>query len=303
MRYADTVCVVLNYNDADTTAALVSRLHPYQSIDKIIIVDNASTDDSAEKLSKLVGEKTVLIRGGRNGGYGYGNNLGIHYASKVFRAKYALIANPDTEFSEEAVLAMRAAFSRSKTIAAAAPLMRNENDAQSIPGSRRNRIGGPAAWPLRPWLYDLLESEPVMRRMFSSLLHYGEAFYQKSDLLSVGALAGALVMLDVEKVISCGAYDERVFLYGEENILGRRLRAKHYRSVLLRDHSYRHIHSKSITRSFISALKRQRLRERSALIYYRKYLKINALQYLISKLVFKIVELEILVWGLFSGYR
>lgn len=303
MRYADTVCIVLNYNDADTTSALVSRLHHYRSIDKIIIVDNASTDDSAQRLSKLVGEKTVLIRGERNGGYGFGNNLGLKYASGVFHAKYALIANPDTEFTEEAVIAMREAFSRNKKIAAAAPLMLHEKHMNAAPGSYKSRICGPSAWPLRPWLYDLIESEPVMRRLFSHLLHYDEAFYEKKEMLFVGALAGALVMLDVEKVLSCGGYDERVFLYCEENILGRRLRAGRYRSVLLRDVSYKHIHSKSITKSFTSALQRQRLRERATLIYYRKYLRINALQYMISKAVFKLIELEILVWGLLSGYR
>lgn len=305
MAYADTVCIILNYNDALTTKALAKRLHTYKNIDKIIIVDNASTDDSLSKLSELVGERTVLIRGERNGGYGYGNNLGLQYASKVFHARYALIANPDTAFSEKVIDSLKDAFSKDKNIAAASPLMCNKNCPPSRfeYGGRKNVISGATAWPLRPWLYDLIESAPIMRRLFYRILHYNKDFYKKSGIVSVGAVAGALLMLDIEKALHCGGYDERVFLYCEENILGRRLRDYGYKTVLLTKVSYKHIHAKSIKKTFAGALERQRLRERASLIYYGKYLHINPLQYILTKVVFKIVELEIVIFGLFSGYR
>lgn len=39
-------CVILNYNDAGTVENLVRRIKDYRCLDRIVVVDNASTDDS-----------------------------------------------------------------------------------------------------------------------------------------------------------------------------------------------------------------------------------------------------------------
>ena len=39
-------CVILNYNDASTVLELINEIGGYQALDRIVIVDNASTDDS-----------------------------------------------------------------------------------------------------------------------------------------------------------------------------------------------------------------------------------------------------------------
>ena len=45
-------CVILNYNDAETTEKLVKQIADYNVLHQIIVVDNASTDDSLERLKK-----------------------------------------------------------------------------------------------------------------------------------------------------------------------------------------------------------------------------------------------------------
>ena len=40
----------------------------------------------------------------------------------------------------------------------------------------------------------------------------------------VDVVHGSMLMADLEKMISVGGYDERVFLYGEENMLGWKMR-------------------------------------------------------------------------------
>ena len=52
-----TACVILNYNDADTTISLVRKIGDYKNIEHIIVVDNCSTDHSLEKLEKITDEK------------------------------------------------------------------------------------------------------------------------------------------------------------------------------------------------------------------------------------------------------
>ncbi|MBQ2425088.1 MAG: glycosyltransferase, partial [Lachnospiraceae bacterium] len=46
-------CVILNYNDASTVLELINEIGGYQALDRIVIVDNASTDDSWEVLQTL----------------------------------------------------------------------------------------------------------------------------------------------------------------------------------------------------------------------------------------------------------
>ena len=158
-----TVCIILNYNDADTTIALLHRIRDYRSLDGIILVDNASTDDSAARLRKEVGGKVLLAEAPENGGYGAGNNLGIRYAAGLFRADFALIANPDTEFSDDCVRTLAETMERRPSLGVIAPVQVTPafGEKAAVPGSRENTLTGPAAWPLRPWFYDLLESGPL----------------------------------------------------------------------------------------------------------------------------------------------
>ena len=52
-------CVILNYNDSETALALAERLLPYESLHQIVLVDNASTDGSGERLAALQGHTCV----------------------------------------------------------------------------------------------------------------------------------------------------------------------------------------------------------------------------------------------------
>ena len=56
------VCVVLNYNDAGTTERLVKRIRNYSCFEHVVIVDNASTDNSWERLLMLQDQKVCVIR-------------------------------------------------------------------------------------------------------------------------------------------------------------------------------------------------------------------------------------------------
>jgi len=111
--------ILLNYNGSEYAIACLQSLKKisYPNF-SIIIVDNASPDDSMEKIeryllaqavdnyavfaspveamqSRLPQPKYTLLQTGHNGGYGHGNNIGIRYALKE-GADYVLILNNDT---------------------------------------------------------------------------------------------------------------------------------------------------------------------------------------------------------------
>ncbi len=276
-------CVILNYNDADTVRKLAEQIGSYQMFHQIIVVDNASTDDSRQKLEQLEREifHVQLVCAERNGGYGAGNNLGIREAA-AGGTTHVLIANPDVSFSEDCVRKMLRVFEHHPDVAAVTASM---VDAQF--GRQRN------GWPLRGFAGELLSMGPVSRRLLRAILEYPESRFAGKKAAFVDAVHGSMLMVDAEKFLECGGYDEQIFLYQEEAVLGQRLRTGGYRSVLLLNCSYRHEHSVSIRRTFAGQLERQRLREESVLYYLKQYLYINPVQEAIAKLWFQGIRMEI----------
>jgi len=113
--------ILLNYQNATDTIACISSLRKidYDNFN-LIIVDNASADDSVAKIKEFIrstlAENTfnhldndaqlfsehsaadyTLINSGENGGFGFGNNLGIRYALEIAKSDYVLLLNNDTE--------------------------------------------------------------------------------------------------------------------------------------------------------------------------------------------------------------
>ena len=80
MAHNKCACIILNYNDAETTRKLVQKIREYTAFQYIVVVDNRSNDNSFTVLKELESEKVKVIETDRNGGYGYGNNEGIKYA-------------------------------------------------------------------------------------------------------------------------------------------------------------------------------------------------------------------------------
>ena len=66
------VLVVLNFNDFDTASEFLARVSSYSNLDKIVVVDNHSTDGSFERLSDFRSEKIHVICAPDNGGYSAG---------------------------------------------------------------------------------------------------------------------------------------------------------------------------------------------------------------------------------------
>ncbi|HWP83091.1 MAG TPA: glycosyltransferase family 2 protein [Bacteroidota bacterium] len=89
------VAVVLNWNRFEETKECVWSLlkTTYTSLE-VLIVDNGSTDGSAEKLRETF-RQLILLERATNGGYAAGNNTGIRYALE-HEADYVLILNNDT---------------------------------------------------------------------------------------------------------------------------------------------------------------------------------------------------------------
>ena len=286
--------VVLNYNDADNTLKILGNVADYSVFDKVIVVDNASNDDSKIRLKIFCEkrDKIFFVENQENKGYGAGNNVGIFVAKKL-GMDLALIANPDTDFEERVIKVVKSVMVKNYNISICAPLV----ETNDVYGSRENVLKGASCWPMRDFMHSLVENGPICRRLFTKALHYDRNFYN-AKIKKVGAVLGALLMVRVEDFLRVGGYDENMFLYGEEDLLSKKMADIGKKTVVVTGYKYKHIHSASIKKSLKSLYSRQKIREESTMYFYKNYLKINLLQQIFAKVFFAFVRLEVIIFGL-----
>ena len=93
-----TVAILVNYNNAkDTIEAVKSLKKQSVPLEKIVITDNNSSDNSAAILQKeFPADDIVILYSKENNGFASGNNLAIKYALENLDFEYFLIINNDT---------------------------------------------------------------------------------------------------------------------------------------------------------------------------------------------------------------
>ena len=69
-----------------------------------------------------------MIQSPRNGGYGFGNNVGLTYSADVLNTDYTIIANPDTLFDEICVEKFLQTFQNDPSVAVVSAKQSNALD-------------------------------------------------------------------------------------------------------------------------------------------------------------------------------
>lgn len=256
-----TAVCILNYNDAASAINLAERVRVFKNVDSVIIVDNASTDGSELVLSEYArgideGPAKVLFKvNPRNGGYGYGNNSGVRI-SKEEGCECTLIANPDTRFTEEVLDKLIAAAS-GENVAVAGAIMEGKPLTD-------------CAWPLLSFKEEAYFAGPVLKRVHKKTVLYPESLFD--DLpQKVGAVHGSLLLVRNEDFLKAGGFDEDFFLFCEEKVLGQKM-SMIGKDVVLTDAVYSHAGSETMKKAGLSAVGRQKERQKSERLYMEKYL-------------------------------
>ncbi len=262
---------MLNYHDAGRTAALVRRVSAYTVPERIVVVDNASADDSFEVLSALSERGHIdVIRTKENGGYARGNNFGILHALKNIDPDVLLIANPDVSFDETAARALVQAIRLHPEYAVAAPLVRQGYNVWNLP-----------AFP------GILESLLLLSFNLDKKFIRKKILKASGNIIPVGVVEGSFFALSAKAFREIHGFDTRTFLYAEEIILARRLAEKGYGECVLKNIRYDHLHSASIKKRYNSSKAKAFPHFRDSFrIYNRYYLHTSELQNRIFDLVY-----------------
>ncbi len=170
---------------------------------RIIVIDNASTDGSAEMIAREF-PQVHLIRNSANFGFARANNQGIRAST----GRYVLLLNSDTIVPPGALLALIQFMNDHPEAGACGPrLARADGSTQPF------AFGGdptPAYLLARGW----------NRLIFQRALHDWETHESQS----VDWLSGACLLARRDALEQVGGFDEKFFMYFEDNDLCLRLR-------------------------------------------------------------------------------
>lgn len=177
-----------------------------------VVVDNASGDFPI--LTQALAENgwsswVRLILAPRNGGFAYGNNLGVRMAIEN-GADYLLLLNPDTAVRPNAIASLVAFMQSRPDAAIAGPSFENVDGAEWPIAFRFPSVGSEFCAALGIGLVTrLLGDKTVARRM--------QPVTQRVDWVS-----GAAMMIRPQVFTAIGGFDESYFLYFEETDFCRR---------------------------------------------------------------------------------
>ena len=190
----DITVVIVTYNSADV---IESCLKPLLAAAKIIVVDNASTDDSC-KIVKRVSADIEIIRNKKNIGYGAAMNLGMSHASTT----YGFAINPDAIIQ---------------------------------PGAMEELVSSAETDPkpaiVCPFLHDG-KGKTEISVMGPNELHHHQMTGELAGNFCSWFVTGAALLFRMTAWRDVGGYDETFFLYSEDNDLALRTSQKGYSMII-----------------------------------------------------------------------
>lgn len=252
--------VILNYNTWQETIAEIDMLFSLFPLkpDQMIVVDNASANDSYEQLHKRKTGRYHLLRAKHNNGYASGNNIGLKYACRL-GYQYAWIINNDILIKDKMLLhTMLNILAKDEKLAVVNP------DIYAPDGHLFNRESK------RPSFYDYT----------LGMLDYRKAGRKIEDLGGYGYVyrpQGCCMVVDLHKIKEAGYMDEHTFLYGEEVILAERFREMGYLCGCCTSAKVVHDHSFTVKGTFTKR-KLNRMKIDSFRYYLRKYRKFSVMK-------------------------
>lgn len=252
--------LIINYNDYETTNKLINNIKNYNIIDKIVIVDNNSSDNSYSQLKKIENEKISVIKNSANKGYGSGINFGSKYLIDLYKECYIIVSNSDVIInSNEDLEKLIKTFDINTAVVG--PIIKENN------GLNRG-------WKVPTALCDSLLNIVYIHKYLRPKLIYYKSDYYNNEVIKVEAVSGCFFILDSNYLKEIDFFDENVFLYYEENILARKLQKINKLIKINTKVSVIHNHSVTIDKN-INKIRKYKELKKSQFYFHKNYNKAN----------------------------
>jgi N-acetylglucosaminyl-diphospho-decaprenol L-rhamnosyltransferase len=215
----DVAVIIVSYRSAPLTVACLRSLQSERANPSLhvraVVVDNASGDIG--EISRAVGEQqwsswVTVVEAPKNGGFAYGNNLGIEVACTAGTPSYLYLLNPDTEV-------------RAGAVAALVRFLETHPEA-GIAGSSFE-TGEGSDWKIAfrfPTLLGELEQGLELAVATRLLRRWSVVRRMNERCERVDWVSGSSMMIRPRVFAAIGGLDENYFLFFEETDLCRRAR-------------------------------------------------------------------------------
>lgn len=229
--------VTLNYNKKDLTLACIASLNALYKkelegdIMEVIIVDNASADDSVKVMKEEVEKKKYknikVFANSGNDGFGKGCNVG---AAKT-TGKYIVFLNNDTIVKDEGIMRMAQYLDEHEDVAILGGQLKNTD------GSLQVSVGS---------FYNLFR---ILLLLFGGQ-RFGLIDKSPARISKVDWVKGGLLMIRREVFDAIKGFDEKIFMYTEDMELCYRAMLKGYKTYFYPNVDVIHAEHGSTNRAF-----------------------------------------------------
>lgn len=199
----DLSIIIINYKTPDLTIRCIESVYATTKCNfEIIVVDNASCDDSKDRIYSQF-PQVVWIQNEENVGFGRANNIGVANA----RGSYLLLLNSDMVVTENAIDHCLVVVKNNATIGVLGCKLVNED------GSLQNSV-----------YHDVVSYKSLMNQNVVFVKIFGEKSYRDK----IVAIMGSFMIVSKELYKEIGGFDPDFFMYFEEIDMCRRIIEKGY---------------------------------------------------------------------------
>ncbi len=200
----DVSIIIVNWNTKKLLRdCLASVYEQAGDVDyEVIVIDNASTDGSAEMVKRDF-QRAVLIENRENRGFAAANNQGMIVA----KGRYVLLLNSDTVVLDSAI--------------AGTVRFADEHPQAAVVGCQVLNPDGtlqPTCF-MFPSVLNMLLSATYLYKLFPKSRFFGRermTWWDRTDVRQVDVVTGCFMLVRREAIDRVGMMDERFFMYAEE---------------------------------------------------------------------------------------
>ncbi len=200
----DISIIIVNWNTRDILRNCIASIYA-QTKDtefEVIVVDNASTDDSPEMVKKEF-PKATIVENLENRGFAAANNQGI----RIAKSRYMLLLNSDTVVLDQAI---------AKIISFA-----EDNPDAAVVGCKVINPDGTLQRTcfMFPSLLNMFLSSTYLYKLFPKSRFFGReqmTWWNRNDIREVNAVSGCFMLVRRKAIEQIGLMDEQFFMYAEE---------------------------------------------------------------------------------------
>jgi N-acetylglucosaminyl-diphospho-decaprenol L-rhamnosyltransferase len=267
----DLGIVILNWNTRDLLRRCLETVYASTGDFSfhVVVVDNASTDGSADMVRAHFPQAELIVSE-TNGGYPYGNNLGLRALGfqgpgqvDAAAPRYALLLNPDTEVAPDTFISMLRYMDTHPEIGVAGPKLVLPDGSLDL--ACRRSFPSPLVSLYRfSGLAKLFPRSPRFAR-------YNMTFADPDEELEVDSVVGAYMQVRREAIAAVGLLDETFFMYGEDLDWAYRIKNAGWRVFYQPQVVVKHVKRAASRQSQRAQFEFQR----AMLIFYRKHYRMK----------------------------